>query len=224
MTTSGRIGRSTVSVLIADDQELLRETLADYVSRHADMVVVGQCGSGREAVSMAAALSPDVVLMDVQMPDMDGLEATEKILSMPFDTAPPLVIVLTMYDMEEYVDRALRAGVSGFLLKDALPAEVIAAIHESMGGRARYSPSVQSRIIDGYLRRRETSHNTPPDLTPREVDVLTLIARGQSNHEIAACLHISVKTVKTHITHLLRKLSARDRAQLVIAAFRAGIT
>ncbi|XVQ14367.1 response regulator [Spirillospora sp. CA-255316] len=212
-----------VRVLIADDQVLLRGSLRVLLETTPGFEVAGEAGDGAEAVELAARTKPDVILMDVRMPEMDGIEATRRVCS---NAADVRVLILTTFDLDAYVYAALRAGASGFLLKDTLPADLLAAIRVVATGEALLAPTVTRRLIAEFVSRPETS--TPPareldTLTGREREVLTLIARGLSNTELAAHLQLSVATVKTHIGHLLAKLHARDRAQLVIVAYETGL-
>ncbi|BEL08197.1 response regulator transcription factor [Actinoplanes sichuanensis] len=211
-------------VLLVDDQPLLRRSLAVVIGHQPDLEVVGQAGDGAEAVSRARATRPDVVLMDVRMPGLDGLEATRRICADPA-LAGTRVLVLSMFELDEYVYEALQAGASGFLLKDAQPEDLVDAVRRTCRGESLFAPSILTRLVAHYVAapRPERPAGALRRLTPREVEVLALIGNGLANDEIAAALVISVKTVKTHITHLLAKLSARDRAQLVIAAFNAGL-
>jgi DNA-binding NarL/FixJ family response regulator len=209
----------TVRVLVAEDQALVRAGLCGIVGTAADLNVVGEAGTGAEAVELATTQHPDVVLMDVRMPGMDGLEATRRITT----ATPARVLVLTTFDLDDYVYAALRGGASGFLLKDAPPADLLAAIRVVAAGDALLAPSVTARLI----ARITAAHLpvSPPDprlatVTDREHEVLLLVADGLSNAEIAARLGIGTGTAKTHIAHLLTKLDARDRVQLVILAFR----
>jgi DNA-binding NarL/FixJ family response regulator len=207
-----------IRVLVADDQALLRGSFKVLVDSEPDLTVVGEAATGAEAVAVALEERPDVVLMDVRMPEMDGIEATRRI----GDVAR--VLIVTMFDLDAYVYDALRAGASGFLLKDTPPADLVAAIRVVAAGEALLAPRVTRRLIEEFAR-------TPASLqvkglqgvTEREREVLTLIARGLSNNEIAAHLHLSLATVKTHISRLLAKLDARDRAQLVIVAYESGL-
>jgi DNA-binding NarL/FixJ family response regulator len=208
-------------VLIVDDQALLRASFRLLVDNEPDLTVVGEAGTGAEAVELASSLRPDVVLMDIRMPEMDGIEATRLMDG-------PRVLVLTTFDLDEYVFGALRAGASGFLVKDTPPAELLAAIRVVASGESLLSPSVTRKLIGEFVRRPTSgsaSGSTPglERLTEREKEVLLLIARGLSNAEIMAALHVSPGTVKTHIGNLLAKLHARDRAQLVIAAYESGL-
>ncbi|HEX9999253.1 MAG TPA: response regulator transcription factor [Actinoplanes sp.] len=215
---------SAARVLVVDDQPLLRHSLAMIIDNDPGLTVVGEAADGAEAVARAGATRPDVVLMDVRMPRLDGLAATRRICADPALSATR-VLVLSMFELDEYVYEALRAGASGFLLKDAQPEDLIDAIHRTHGGASLFAPSILTRLVAHYLSapRPERPRRALRQLTARETEVLTLIGGGLSNDQIAAALVISVKTVKTHITHLLAKLGGRDRAQLVIAAFDAGL-
>ncbi|MFD9705667.1 response regulator [Lentzea sp. NPDC059081] len=204
------------SVLIVDDQALLRASFRLLVDNEPDLHVVGEAGTGAEAVALASSLRPDVVLMDIRMPEMDGIEATRLLDG-------PRVLVLTTFDLDEYVFGALRAGASGFLLKDTPPAELLAAIRVVASGESLLSPSVTRRLIAEFVRPSSPTVKGLERLTEREKEVLSLVARGLSNAEIMAALHVSAGTVKTHIGNLLAKLHARDRAQLVIAAYESGL-
>ena len=212
-----------VRVLIVDDQLLLRASFRVLIEIEPGFLVVGEAGTGAEAVEAAAAQRPDVVLMDVRMPEMDGIEATRRICR---GGNSAKVLMLTTFDLDEYIYAALRAGASGFLLKDTPPADLLSAIRIVAAGESLLAPTVTRRLIAEFVRR---AHPVPPPLadlagvTEREREVLTLVARGLSNMEIAAELHLSVATVKTHIGRLLDKLAARDRAQLVIAAYESGL-
>ncbi|WP_366505459.1 response regulator transcription factor [Tessaracoccus sp.] len=212
-----------IRVLVADDQPLIRYSLRALVGGEADLEMVGEAATGREAVRAAVASHPDVVLMDIRMPDGDGIDATRAILADPA-SAGCRVLVVSMFELDEYVYAALRAGASGFLLKDTEPDRLLEAIRRTHDGESLFAPSVLSRLVAHYVDRPSGVPPAPPALlTPREVEVLTLVGRGLTNHEVAAQLVISVKTVKTHIGSLLAKLQARDRAQLVIAAYEAGL-
>ncbi|SDU76196.1 response regulator [Jiangella alkaliphila] len=214
---------STVRVLIADDQPLLRHSLALLLDAAPDLAVAGTAGTGGEAVSLAAELRPDVVLTDIRMPGGDGIEATRRITGDPA-LAATRVLVLSMFELDEYVYAALRAGASGFLLKDARPEQLLDAVRRTHAGESLFAPSILTRLVDHYVGRPARAPATRLDrLTERETEVLALVAAGLSNDEIAAALTISIKTVKTHIGHLLAKLAARDRAQLVIAAYESGL-
>ncbi|MEV4298410.1 response regulator transcription factor [Microbispora rosea] len=213
-----------IRVLLADDQELLRGSLRLLVDSTPGLVAVGEAGTGTRAVELARAERPDVVLMDVRMPGMDGIEATRRICAGPSGTR---VLILTTFDLDEYVYAGLRAGASGFLLKNTPPADLLAAIRVIAAGEGLLAPSVTRRLIAEFAQftqfDRPRSGPSLDGLTVREREVLTLVARGLSNLEIAASLHVSTATVKTHIGHLLAKLGARDRAQLVIAAYEGGL-
>lgn len=208
-----------IRVLLADDDPRFRATVAALVAATPGLSVAGEAGTGRAAVALCAARRPDVVLMDVRMPDLDGIAATARIAAA---TPAVRVLVLTTFDLDDHVYRALRAGASGFVLKDITPPRLVDAIHTVAAGEALLAPTVTRRLIAAALHR--VAPGRPLDgVTPRERDVLTLITRGLSNAEIAAELHISRGTLKTHIGSLLAKLSARDRAQLVIAGYEAGL-
>ncbi|WP_432927538.1 response regulator [Microbispora sp. CA-135349] len=215
-----------IRVLLADDQELLRGSLRLLVDSTPGLVAVGEAGTGARAVELARSERPHVVLMDVRMPGMDGIEATRRICGEPSGTR---VLILTTFDLDEYVYAGLRAGASGFLLKNTPPAELLAAIRVIAAGDGLLAPSVTRRLIaqftqfGGTAMGRSRSGPSLDGLTAREREVLMLVARGLSNLEIAASLHVSTATVKTHIGHLLAKLDARDRAQLVIAAYEGGL-
>jgi DNA-binding NarL/FixJ family response regulator len=212
-----------LSVLVADDQALLRGSFRVLVDTAPGLRTVGEAGTGAEAVELAARERPDVVLMDVRMPEMDGIEATQRICA---DLPGVRVLILTTFDLDTYVYSALRAGASGFLLKDTPPADLLSAIRVVAAGESLLAPSVTRRLIAEFVRRPGPAQPPPAGLdalTEREREVLTLIARGLSNTELAEHLHLSPATVKTHIGHLLAKLHARDRAQLVIAAYETGL-
>jgi DNA-binding NarL/FixJ family response regulator len=207
-----------IRVVVADDQALIRGSFTVLVDAEPDLEVVGEASNGAEAVEVALAQRPDVVLMDVRMPEMDGIEATRRIKDVS------RVLVVTMFDLDAYVYDALRAGASGFLLKDTPPADLLEAVRVIARGDALLAPAVTRRLIEEFTRTpvmpRVKGLN---GVTEREKEVLVLIARGLSNNEIAAHLHVSLATVKTHITRLLAKLEARDRAQLVITAYESGL-
>jgi DNA-binding NarL/FixJ family response regulator len=211
-----------ISVLVADDEELVRTGLRMIIESEHDMSVVGMAKDGEEAVHLAGELQPDVVLMDIRMPVMDGLEAARRILT--GDTPKTRIILLTTFDLDEYVYEALRLGASGFLLKDAPAAQLVTAIRAATAGDALLAPSITRRLIDDFTRRLPPpAPTTLESLTPREVDVLHCIARGLSNAEIAEELFISEATVKTHVARILMKLGIRDRVQAVIAAYESGL-
>ncbi|GIG41588.1 response regulator [Cellulomonas phragmiteti] len=212
-----------VRVVLVDDQDLLRRSLSMVLDAHPGTTVVGEAGDGAEAIDVVTATSPDVVLMDVRMPHVDGIEATRRLCADP-TLAGTRVLMLSMFELDEYVYLALRAGASGFLLKDTDPADLLTAIERTARGESLFAPSILTRLVQHFVQ--EAPPGAPPApsaLTAREIDVLRLVGRGRSNDEIAGDLTISVKTVKTHITHLLDKLAARDRAQLVIAAYESGL-
>jgi DNA-binding NarL/FixJ family response regulator len=208
-----------ISVVVVDDQALLRGSFRVLVDSEPDLRVVGEAGDGAEAVSVVREVSPDVVLMDIRMPGVDGIAATREICS----SSTARVLILTTFDLDEYVYSALRAGASGFLLKDTPPADVLAAVRVVAAGDALLAPSVTRRLVAEFSRTPEPRTVRLDGITEREQDVLMLIARGCSNSEIMAELHLSAGTVKTHIGRLLHKLQARDRAQLVIAAYESGL-
>lgn len=215
-------GPRQIRVLIADDQVLLRHSLAALIDAEPDLVVVGQVGTGQDAVRLARDLAPDVVLMDIRMPATDGIEATRVIAADPA-LSGCRVLVLSMFELDEYVYGALRAGASGFLLKDAHPEQLLDAVRRTHVGESLFAPAILGRLVEHYVGRPAASLSGNLDvLTAREGEVLLLVARGLSNDDIAAALVISIKTVKTHIGNLLAKLNARDRAQLVIAAYENG--
>ena len=211
----------SIRVLVADDQSMVRAGFRMLLSREEDIEVVAEASNGLEAVDKAARFRPTVILMDIRMPELDGLEATRRILAAD-DTAR--ILVLTTFDLDEYVYEALRIGASGFVLKDDPPEQLLGAIRIVAGGDALLSPAVTSRVIKQFTRMPQAS---PPkqleDLTEREVEVFRLIARGLSNAEIGQELYISDTTVKTHITHILQKLDLRDRVQAVVLAYETGL-
>ena len=212
-----------VRVLLADDQRLVRAGFRMILKAEPGIEVVGEAQDGLAAVEAARALRPDVVLMDVRMPGMDGIEATRRIIAGP--EPRPRIVVLTTFDLDEYVFEALRAGASGFLLKDAPEGQLVAAIHVAADGGAIFSPSVTRRLIENVLSHVHTLHVPAQlgDLTPRELEVLRLVARGLSNAEIAAELVLSEHTAKTHVASILHKLGLRDRVQAVVLAYEAGL-
>jgi DNA-binding NarL/FixJ family response regulator/class 3 adenylate cyclase len=214
-----------IRVLIVDDQALVRTGFRMILDAEANMEVVGEAANGKEALDEAARLAPDVVLMDVRMPELDGIEATRRLLAS--DGVRSKVVMLTTFDMDEYVYEALRAGASGFLLKDAPPEQLVAGIRAVCSGEALLAPSVTRRVIEEFVRRPpEATRSAPPEideLTPREREVLTLIARGLSNAEIAQSLVVSETTVKTHVARVLMKLQLRDRVQAVVMAYESGL-
>jgi DNA-binding NarL/FixJ family response regulator len=214
-----------IRVLVADDQTLVRAGFRVLVDSAPDLEVVGEAGNGAEAVELARSARPDVVLMDIRMPVLDGLEATRRIVADEL-LAGVRVLVLTTFDLDEYVYEALRAGASGFLLKDTPPADLLAAIRVVAAGDALLAPGVTRRLIAEFARRPEPSSVTPAALaalTDREREVLALVARGLTNAEIAERLVVSMATAKTHVSRVLAKLQARDRAQLVMLAYETGL-
>ncbi len=210
-----------IRVLVADDQSMVRAGFRMLLSGEDDIEVVAEASNGLEAVEKAARFDPTVVLMDIRMPELDGLEATRRILAAD-DGAR--VLILTTFDLDEYVYEALRAGASGFVLKDDPPEQLIAAIHTVAGGDALLSPAVTKRVIKQFTRApRPERPKELDELSERELDVFRLIARGLSNTEIAQELFISETTVKTHVTHILQKLQLRDRVQAVVLAYQTGV-
>jgi DNA-binding NarL/FixJ family response regulator len=220
------VGERVIRVLIADDQALVRAGFHSLLDRADDIEVVGEAVDGVDALAQAGRLRPDVVLMDVRMPLLDGIAATERIVADP-SLAATRVIVVTTFELDEYIHRALRAGASGFLLKDLDPDELRRAVRVVAAGEALLAPSVTRRLIGSFTRR---STALPPELsaagaslTDREREVVALVGRGLSNEEIAAELVISPATAKTHVSHAMTKLGARDRAQLVVFAYETGL-
>jgi DNA-binding NarL/FixJ family response regulator len=214
-----------IKVLIADDQAMVRQGFGALLAAQPDLVVVGDAADGAAAVAAARRLDPDVVLMDVRMPILDGLAATRKLLADRPD-GPPRVLILTTFDLDDYVYEALRAGASGFLLKDAPAADLVHAVRVVAGGEALLAPSVTRRLIAEFAARPSPGRPHPTvlnALTPRETDVLRLIARGRSNSEIAGDLVVAEQTVKTHVGRILAKLALRDRAQAVVLAYETGL-
>ncbi|MGY0465971.1 response regulator [Kitasatospora sp. cg17-2] len=214
-----------VRVLVADDQALLRTGFRMLIESAPDLTVAGEAVSGEQAVELALRLRPDVVLMDIRMPGTDGLEATRRICADP-DAAGIRVLVLTTFDLDEYVYAALRGGASGFLLKDILPADLLTALRVVAAGDALLAPAVTRRLIREFAERHEPRPRLAGELaglTPREREVLRLVARGLPNHAIAEHLGLSIATVKTHVRRLLAKLHAHDRAQLVVIAYETGL-
>ena len=212
----------SVRVLIADDQPLLRHSLSTLISGTSDLSVAGEAATGADAARRAAELVPDVILMDIRMPGGDGIEATRLITADPA-LSGCRVLVLSMFELDEYVYGALRAGASGFLLKDAHPDQFLDAIRRIHAGESLFAPAILARLIEHYVNRPAVTGQRLDRLTERETEVLALVARGMSNTEIATALSISVKTVKTHIGSLLAKLHARDRSHLVITAYETGL-
>jgi DNA-binding NarL/FixJ family response regulator len=216
----------TIVVVVVDDQALVRGAFRVLVDSADDLAVLGEASNGAEAVELVEAARPDVVLMDVRMPVMDGIEATRRILGAQ-PAGGPRILILTTFDLDEYVYAALRAGASGFMLKDTPPAELLAAIRVIAGGDALLAPSVTRRLIAEFADREirpAGSAEILNALTERERDVLALVAKGMSNQELADELHMSAATAKTHVSRVLMKLDARDRAQLVVIAYETGFT
>ena len=214
----------TIRVLVADDQSMVRAGFRMLLSDEQDIEVVAEASNGKEAVEKAARVDPTVVLMDIRMPELDGIAATRRILAAD---ATARILILTTFDLDEYVYEALRAGASGFLLKDTPPEQLVEAIHVVAGGDALLSPVVTRRVIAEFVRRPPASARPPApgldDLTARELEILRLIARGLSNAEIAAEAFVSETTVKTHVARILQKLRVRDRVQAVVFAYEHGI-
>ncbi len=210
----------TIRVLIVDDQEMVRAGFGALLNAQPDIEVVGQAGDGAQAITAAAELRPDVILMDVRMPVMDGLAAAREILSVP---DAPRVIMLTTFDLDDYVYAALRAGASGFLLKHSTPDELAGAVRVVAAGDALLAPSVTRRLVEDFTRAQPATTVAPDKLTPRETDVLRLVARGLSNRQIAAELVLAEQTVKSHVSSMLTKLDLRDRAQAVVYAYESGV-
>jgi DNA-binding NarL/FixJ family response regulator len=213
-----------IRVVVADDQALVRSGFLALLRSEDGIEVVGEAANGYEAVTIAKAKRPDVILMDIRMPEMDGLEATRLITADP-TLAAVRILVLTTFDLDEYVHEALRAGASGFLLKDTLPPDLLAAVRVVAAGEALLAPSITRRLIEDFVRRPITQTADPrlDQLTGREREVLTAVAKGLSNAELAEELFMSHATAKTHVSHLLTKFAARDRAQLVVAAYETGL-
>lgn len=212
----------TIRVLVADDQDLVRTGLAMILDAQPDVEVVGQAADGREAVALARRLKPDVCLFDIRMPGIDGIEATRQ-LAGPDVTDPVAVVVITTFDLDEYVHGALKAGARGFLLKDAGPALLLQAVHAAADGDALIAPNVTVRLLETFARPASSTPAQPIEpLTGREEQVLLTVARGRTNSEIAAELHISLSTVKTHLAALMRKLDARNRVEIAMWAFETG--
>jgi len=219
-------GAVTTRCLIADDQAMVREGFAAVLTAQPGLQVVGLAADGADAVRQARHLEPDVVLMDVRMPVMDGLQATREILGAGAGSALPRVLMLTTFDLDDYVYAALRAGASGFLLKDATAAELVTAVRVVAAGEALLAPSVTRRLIADFARQQQPDQSLPPALdalTQRETEVLRLIARGLSNTEISNALVIAEQTTKTYVGRILAKLNLRDRAQAVVVAYETGL-
>ena len=211
----------TVRVVVADDNALLRAGLVTVLASDHGLEVVAEADSGPAAVTAVRSYRPDIVLMDVEMPGGDGITATARIVA---ESPATRVLILTMFDLDEYVLEALRAGASGFLLKTTPPHDVIAGVHACAAGDTTLGPSVLARLVDSYVSRPAPA-STPglDELTDRELDVLRTMARGLSNAEVARALHLAETTVKTHVAHILLKLGVRDRVQAVVAAHRSGL-
>ncbi|MEJ7797699.1 MAG: response regulator transcription factor [Solirubrobacteraceae bacterium] len=221
--STGADPRQPIRVLVADDHELVRAGFHSILEDQPDIAVVGEAKDGFDAVDLAGRRAPDVVLMDIQMPGLDGLEAARRILAEPGE--PIAVLMLTTFDLNEYVYDALRAGASGFLLKDVSPEQLVAAVRIVAGGDALIAPAITKRLIAEFARAAPRRARPPgfDELTPRELEVLRLVARGLSNAEIAGELIVGESTIKTHMKRLLAKLGLRDRVQAVVAAYEAGL-
>jgi DNA-binding NarL/FixJ family response regulator len=214
----------TVRVLIADDEALVRGGFRSMLERHSDIDVVGEASDGEEVITLARELDPDVILMDIRMPRLDGLEATRRVLAKPGHNAPR-VLMLTTFDHDLYIYEALKAGASGFLLKDSPPERLAAAIRVVATGEAMLAPAITRRLIEEHVRGPRPGQALPAELgelSPRELEVLRLVARGASNAEIAEGLYLSPATVKTHVAAILGKLGLRDRTQVVVFAYESG--
>jgi DNA-binding NarL/FixJ family response regulator len=211
----------TISVALVDDQPLVRSGFRLIVEAEDDLEVIGEAGDGEEAVAVVRRMQPDVVLMDVQMPKLNGLDATRRLVE---DGSASRIIILTTFEQDDYVFAALRAGASGFMLKNAAPEDLVRAVRIVAAGEALLAPSVTRRLIQAYAERPAPVRNAGLDeLTERELEVLRLLATGKSNAELAAELYLGEGTVKTHVSHLLRKLGLRDRVQAVVFAYESGI-
>jgi DNA-binding NarL/FixJ family response regulator len=215
---------SDIRVLVADDQPLARDGLRTILGAQDDIEVVGEAADGGEAVELALQLRPDVVLMDIRMPRLDGLEACRRLLAQA-DTRTR-VVMLTTFDLDEYVFEAMRGGASGFLLKDAPREQLVAGVRAVAAGDMLVAPAITRRLVEAFVRVAPPGPNTPSplaELTEREVEILRFVARGLSNAEIAASLFLSEATVKTHVSHILAKLGLRDRVQAVVRAYECGL-
>jgi DNA-binding NarL/FixJ family response regulator len=213
-----------IRVLIADDEALVRSGLRLILEAQPDLEIAGEADDGRAAVELTARTRPDVVLMDIRMPALDGLEATRRLLAGP--PPAPRVLILTTFDLDAYVYEALRAGASGFLLKSARPPELVAAVRAAVTGDTLLAPQITRRLVESYVRRPPPGAQAPPELeslTPRELEVFRHIACGRSNAEIAQLLYVSDETIKTHASRIFMKLGARDRTQAVILAYELGV-
>jgi DNA-binding NarL/FixJ family response regulator len=217
---------TATTVVLAEDQPMVRAGFRALLDSRSDIEVVGEAATGAQALEQVRALRPDVVVMDIRMPETDGLEATRRITTDPA-LSDTRVLVLTTFELDEYVFGALDAGASGFLLKGGEPSDLIHAIRVVAGGESLLAPSVTRRLIDTYVSRpqpaTDTEHDGLDELTPREREVLGLVATGLTNAEIAEALHLSPLTAKTHVSRILMKLRARDRVQLVVIAYKTGI-
>ncbi len=212
-----------IRVLVVDDQALVRGGLRMILDAQPDIEVAGEACDGRQALQKARELAPDVVLMDIRMPELDGIGATKRLLT---TTDAPRVLILTTFDLDQYVYEAMKAGASGFLLKDVEPEQLALAVRTVAAGDALLSPTITRRLIEEFVRRPPAGSGLPAqlaDLTERELDVMRLVARGLSNSEIARELFVSEATVKTHLTHILTKLRLRDRIQAVVLAYETGL-
>jgi DNA-binding NarL/FixJ family response regulator len=212
-----------IRVLIADDEAIVRDGLRAIVELEADLEVVAEAGDGADAVELARRHSPDVALVDIRMPNMDGLEATRRLVALP---TPPRVLVLTTFDHNEYVYEAMKSGASGFLLKDVRRGQLTDAIRKAVDGDILIAPAITRRLVEEFCRRPsadDARRKELVDLTPRELEVLTLVGRGLSNREIAQTLVVAETTVKTHVARVLSKLDLRDRAQAVVVAYETGL-
>lgn len=213
------------TVMVVDDQVLIRAGLTAMVNAMPGLAVVGEAATGEEAIRVAGSALPDVILMDIRMPGLSGIDATERIIA-DAEGCPPKILILTTFDLDEYVYAALRAGASGFLLKDTSPERLLAAISAVVGGDMLFAPTVVRRLIEANLARVDQPRTVAPDLdllTGREVEVLRFVARGLSNGDIAHELHLSEATVKTHLNRLMTKLALSSRAQAVMVAYESGL-
>jgi DNA-binding NarL/FixJ family response regulator len=220
----------TIRILIADDHELMRSGLRGMLDAETDMEVIGEAADGAEAVELALTINPDIVIMDIRMPRVDGIEATRRILTEATEgmgVTIPRILVLTTFDLDEYVWEALRAGAGGFMLKDAPPRQLAEAVRTVASGESLLAPAVTKRLVERYVstpqRSPSESRERFSDLTDREFEILELVGRGHSNRELAEELFLSEATVKTHVTRILRKLELRDRVQAVVLAYESGL-
>lgn len=212
-----------IRVLIVDDQPLVRDGLRAILEAQPDLEVAGEAGTGREALEVAAARLIDIVLMDIRMPDLDGISACRELTARPDS---PRVVLVTTYDLDSYVYEGLRAGASGFLLKDAPRHQIVAGVRAAHAGETLFAPEVTRRLVETFVRRRPPSEGTPAalrELTPRELEVLHLVARGKSNAEIGAAMFAAEATVKSHVGRILAKLNLRDRVHAVVLAYESGL-